>query len=141
MTIYIAGKITGDPDYKEKFNSYQKMLEERGHIVLNPAVLPSEGFSYAAYMRMSAAMLRECEAVCFLPDWAESNGAMSEFKKAAKAQKVIYFVIKDRFLTSLQKLSELEIKTHMELIPSYQKILKGKAIISIDEMLKEACVK
>ncbi len=39
MKIYIAGKITGEPNYKEKFDIAATNLEEQGHIVLNPAEL------------------------------------------------------------------------------------------------------
>lgn len=67
-TLYLAGKITGDPFYRSKFYEAQKKLEEGGFIVVNPALLPSEGFTWEAYMRMAGAMLNECEAACFLPD-------------------------------------------------------------------------
>lgn len=40
MKIYIAGKITGDENYREKFAKAQAELEKDGHIVLNPSVLP-----------------------------------------------------------------------------------------------------
>lgn len=40
MKIYIAGKITGEPNYKEKFDIAATSLEAQGHIVLNPAELP-----------------------------------------------------------------------------------------------------
>lgn len=43
-TVYLAGKITGDPFYRSKFYEAQKKLEEGGFIVVNPALLPSEGF-------------------------------------------------------------------------------------------------
>lgn len=37
MKIYIAGKITGDPKYRERFREEAERLEGLGHIVLNPA--------------------------------------------------------------------------------------------------------
>ena len=52
-TLYLAGKITGDPHYFTKFYNAQKKLEEGGFIVVNPALLPAEGFTWEAYMRMS----------------------------------------------------------------------------------------
>lgn len=42
-TLYLAGKITGDPYYFTKFYNAQKKLEEYGFIVVNPALLPAEG--------------------------------------------------------------------------------------------------
>ena len=47
-TVYLAGKITGDPFYRSKFYEAQKKLEEGGFIVVNPALLPSEGFTWEA---------------------------------------------------------------------------------------------
>lgn len=124
MTIYIAGKISGDRDYKEKFNQYQEALEDCGYTVLSPAVLPSSGFSYEAYIRMSAAMLRECEAVCFLPDWEYSNGAIQEFETAVKEKKAIYFVKDsetDESNKSLHLVSETSIAYHMKCLPIYKR--------------------
>lgn len=91
-TIYLAGKITGDPHYYIKFQEATCKLEAAGFIVLNPAVLPPTGFTYEAYMRMSTAMLDECAAACFLPDWTDSNGAKYEFERAkAKDKHIFYF--------------------------------------------------
>ena len=86
-TLYLAGKITGDPYYFTKFYNAQKKLEEGGFIVVNPALLPAEGFTWEAYMRMSGAMLAECAEVCFLPDWKESKGAKYEFGEAMAQDK------------------------------------------------------
>ena len=69
----------------------QKKLEEGGFIVVNPALLPAEGFTWAAYMRMSGAMLAECAEVCFLPDWKESKGAKYEFGEAMAQNKPFFF--------------------------------------------------
>ena len=44
-TVFITGKITGDPNYREKFNKAQKELEEEGYIVLNPEK-SALGFEY-----------------------------------------------------------------------------------------------
>lgn len=40
LKVYIAGKITGDPEYKRKFLSAHMEQKNEGHIVLNPAHLP-----------------------------------------------------------------------------------------------------
>lgn len=77
MKIYIAGKITGEPDYYEKFQEAQEELEAQGHIVLNPAQLP-EGMSKAEYMRICFAMIDCADAVCLLEDWLQSEGAKLE---------------------------------------------------------------
>ena len=52
MKVYLAGKITGDPNYREKFAAAAKKLEERaGVTVISPAVTP-EGLKKADYMRI-----------------------------------------------------------------------------------------
>lgn len=89
-TVYLAGKITGDPYYRSKFHEAACELAAAGFIVVNPAKLPAEGFTWEAYMRMSSAMLDECAAGCFLPDWTESRGATEEFSKAAAAGKRVF---------------------------------------------------
>lgn len=95
MKIYIAGKISGDPEYKLKFQDvdlniwyalgaasydtpqprYDPALVEP--IVLNPARLP-EGMEPADYMRICFAMIDSADLVMFLPDWADSTGATLE---------------------------------------------------------------
>ena len=77
MKIYIAGKITGDPKYRDRFREEAEKLEGLGHIVLNPAELP-EGMEAADYMRICMAMIDVADAVVFLPDAAESAGARLE---------------------------------------------------------------
>lgn len=77
MKIYIAGKITGDPCYKTKFDRVAQRLEMAGHIAINPATLP-QGMSPADYMRICFAMLDGADAAMFLPDWEDSAGAKLE---------------------------------------------------------------
>lgn len=51
MTIYIAGKITGEPDYWQRFNDAESKLQVAfpSASILNPAWLP-EGMTPADYM-------------------------------------------------------------------------------------------
>ena len=77
MKIYIAGKITGDPNYKAKFEAKAKEFEELGNIVLNPAILPT-GMEREDYMRICFAMIDSADAIYFLPDANESEGAKLE---------------------------------------------------------------
>ncbi len=75
--IYIAGKITGDPNYKEKFEQLQRIYERNGYCVLSPAILP-EGMQEGDYMRICFAMIDTADAVLFLSDWEQSQGARLE---------------------------------------------------------------
>ena len=79
MKIYIAGKITGDPNYKMKFRMAAKHIQELYSlaVILNPAELP-EGLTPKDYMRICFAMIDVADAVVFLPDAAESAGARLE---------------------------------------------------------------
>lgn len=42
LRVYVAGKITGDANYREKFAKAEQALTAMGHCVLNPAHLSSE---------------------------------------------------------------------------------------------------
>lgn len=77
MKLYIAGKITGDPDYRAKFAAAEIGLTLAGHTVLNPTVLPA-GLSQGDYLRVCFAMLDCAEAAYFLRDWRDSAGAKLE---------------------------------------------------------------
>lgn len=77
MKVYIAGKITGTTDYKERFGDAAKKIELNGDIPLNPAAQP-EGMSAEDYMSMCLPMLLRADAVALLPDWETSPGARIE---------------------------------------------------------------
>ena len=86
MKIYIAGKITGDPEYRRKFACAARQVEEFGHVVLNPAELP-EGMAAADYMRICMAMIDAADRVIFLPDAEDSPGAFLEIQYCRYAKK------------------------------------------------------
>lgn len=77
MKIYIAGKITGDNEYRAKFQEATSTMEALGHVVLNPAILPAG-------------------LAVFLPDYQESAGAMIEWAwcKRTKKECALYLDIK-----------------------------------------------
>lgn len=75
--IYIAGKITGDPDYKKKFAAMAADLQTEHTAILNPAELP-EGMAPEDYMRICFAMIDTADLVVFHPDYGNSRGACIE---------------------------------------------------------------
>lgn len=77
LKVYISGKITGDPGYREKFAAAADRLMAAGHIVLNPATSPA-GMRPADYMRLCFAMMETADMVLFLHDWRDSKGANLE---------------------------------------------------------------
>ena len=88
MIVYLAGRITGDGGYREKFADAEMVLRELGHIVLNPATLPN-GLEYEAYMAIGNQMLLAADAICLLPDWQDSAGARRERTAALQHRKRI----------------------------------------------------
>lgn len=96
MRFYIAGKITGDSDYKAKFNEAEKQIMYKGHSVMNPAWLKSyPDFSWDDYMFITRAMQMRCNAVYFLSNWSDSRGAMEEFQRAKQLGQPVYFCLDD----------------------------------------------
>jgi hypothetical protein len=81
MKVYIAGKITGNENYKAEFAEAEKKLRALGHIPLNPAVLP-EGLEKADYMRICLAMLDSADAIALMLNWTGSPGANIELSLA-----------------------------------------------------------
>lgn len=78
MKLYLAGKMTGLPDYgRAQFNEAEQRLTKRGHIVLNPARLPL-GLEPEQYMRIGIAMLESADAIYILPGWETSRGTRLE---------------------------------------------------------------
>jgi hypothetical protein len=81
VLVYLAGKITGDLQYKQKFSAAYTYLKDQGYNVLNPAVLP-EGMDYEDAMKICLHMVEVCDAIALMPDWKESPGAKREKKHA-----------------------------------------------------------
>lgn len=79
--IYLAGKVTGDPCYKMKFEAGVKHLEDLGwkrENIVNPAQEIPEGTSWLMAMWKCLGLMRKCGWVALLPDWRESTGARIE---------------------------------------------------------------
>jgi len=90
MKLYIAGKITDNPDYKQQFAEAEKQLKYAGHVTMNPAVLP-DGFEHHEYMAICFSMIDVCEGLYFLSNWRDSKGARMEFDRAIDKGKTIMF--------------------------------------------------
>ncbi len=77
--IYIAGPMTGLKDFnRDSFNLAERALKAQGHEVRNPACLGTDWSKYQDYIEVGLVMLRQCEAICFLPGSEHSEGAQIE---------------------------------------------------------------
>ena len=91
MKVYIAGPITGDPTYKEKFSAVAEKAKELGLEPVNPAEAP-EGLTYKEYIDRGLKLLMECDVICCItnapgnPDkrhWPpENKGELLEWQYA-----------------------------------------------------------
>lgn len=81
--IYLAGPITGKPNYQFAFDAAAFALRAQGWIVLSPVELP-KGLTEAAYMDICLAMVRNADAILLLDGWEDSVGATCERALAQK---------------------------------------------------------
>ena len=84
--VFISGQISGDPDYKAKFDKAEMELTEQGYIVLNPTVLP-ETMPYEKLMEICFSMIDAADMVSFLDGWLYSAGAFREWNYARAKKK------------------------------------------------------
>ena len=82
-TIYISGKITGVKDLnRDKFSLAEKKFKDLGYVVINPHKIKlrkGQQSSWKNYMINDiAVLLKYCDKVAVLDDWADSKGATTE---------------------------------------------------------------
>lgn len=80
-TVYIAGKITGDPlhEVTAKFGEAEQRFKSLGFNVVNPlAFSVGKEITWAEAMKKCIAALVLCDSVHMLKDWKESKGAKIE---------------------------------------------------------------
>jgi len=77
--VYISGKITGDDNYKQKFDEAAKLLSDFGFTPINPTVICDPKWTYTKQMHTCLNTLFKCDAIYLLDDWRESRGATAEY--------------------------------------------------------------
>ncbi|MCI2958193.1 DUF4406 domain-containing protein [Agromyces atrinae] len=85
MKLYIAGPMTGFPDFNyPAFRSAAELLAALGHDVEDPStnINPTPN-DYHGWLRAGLAQLIRCEGVALLDGWEASGGARLEVNVAA----------------------------------------------------------
>ena len=93
--IYIAGKITGDADYKVKLTAGVLHLLRLGweyENIVNPVKECKEGWPWWRCMMRCLRLVSGCGWVAMLPDWNESRGARIEHRVAQMLGKDIIYI-------------------------------------------------
>lgn len=94
MRIYIAGKITGNPEAGEAFENAETRLRMEGpNEIINPYKIGEKlpQMKHEDYMHVSFALIDIAETVYFLENWKDSQGACMEYGYAlAEGKKIIF---------------------------------------------------
>jgi len=92
---YISGKISGltRREAWANFDAMEKKLESKGFVPINPMKIveyrPDK--SWGEYMVEDLKILMQCDCICMLPNWGQSNGAKIEHDFAKKLGLQIYY--------------------------------------------------
>jgi hypothetical protein len=84
--IYICGKVTDDPNYKEKFLEEENRLFSLGYEPVNPAACISSNESWPKAMKLAIRLMLLCDGVSLLPYWKKSKRAKIEANLARKLE-------------------------------------------------------
>lgn len=91
MTVYIAGAISKNPNYKADFEKAENDLKAKGFTkIISPTILPSN-LEYEQYMTITFAMVQACDCVYMLKNWKDSDGATREYYFAIANKKTVIF--------------------------------------------------
>ena len=100
-TVYIAGPITGDPNYKGKFAAVEDDLIKKGFGVLNPVKimepLANAGVERRVILALCTVLARYVDIMAVLEDWEKSEGARRElaayFQTGDEPKEVRYYAL------------------------------------------------
>ena len=120
MIVYLAGKITGNDNYKKEFKEAENKLKELGYIVLNPAKLP-KGMKDEQYMPICLSMLNQADIMVLVNDM-ESDGVEIEKKYAEYQGKMVFSISDIEIIT--EKLKENVSEFAKNLVPAINNMVE-----------------
>lgn len=93
MKIYISGKMTGNPDYKDEFFEAENWLISQGYKPINPSnmdiIFPE--LNYQEFMALDYKLIEMCDGIFMIHNWQRSKGACAELTYAKSlGKKIIY---------------------------------------------------
>lgn len=78
-TLYVAGPMTGYPDYNyPTFRLAEQWLRDHGYEVLNPTSNKPDDPTWDNYMRASIVQVTQADGIAVLRNWQMSAGAALE---------------------------------------------------------------
>lgn len=95
--VYVAGRVSSDPNYKEKFSRYCKMIEASStkdikYIAVNPtaqAGFEDENLSFYQHIKLDFQHLIKCDIILLTSGWENSKGCNMEYAFACGTNKII----------------------------------------------------
>lgn len=93
--IYVSGPMTGIYEYnRPAFEAATELLNSRGWQAINPSAYDSEvkGTLWRDFLKKDLKLLAECDAICCLPGWENSDGARLEVSIMFELGLPIYFL-------------------------------------------------
>lgn len=92
--IYISGRITGNPEYREQFEKAELSLQNEYYIV-NPIKLADfflpDCTDWVKFMKLDIKYLLNCTHVYMLKGWEHSRGAKIEHQLAKDLNMTIIY--------------------------------------------------
>lgn len=91
MIIYISGRISNNPNYKEEFKKAEGWLIKNDYTPINPTRIEISNLTYNQYMILGYELIKMSDAIFMLGGWQDSKGACAELSYAKSlGKKVIY---------------------------------------------------
>lgn len=100
LKVYLAGKITNNPDYKQDFTEgsvavLYKLHNTYGRELPIALMMPkdeTQGLSKRHYMNVAFSRIDEADVVAFLPNYQDSDGALLEEGYSLYTDKQIMYI-------------------------------------------------